>query len=1124
MKKIKTNDDEVRRVPHLIKLLRVMKITGILLMFALIQVSASTYSQSTKLTLDLKNVTLSELFNKIEKTSEFHFFYDSGKLDLSKEVSLTTENSNIETILSDLFKGSDISYEIFDRYIIIKNKGQKSTTNEITTQQQPRTVSGIVTDSNKQPLPGVTVVIKGTSQGTITDGNGEYSINNIPPNTVLQFSFVGMKTKEVEVTNQARINITLEEETIGLEEVVAIGYGVQKKSDITGAVASVSSEDLTKIVTSTPVQALQGKAAGVSVVMESGSPDATASIKIRGVGTTNNTDPLYVVDGLPMSDIDYLNPNDIESIEILKDASACAIYGSRGANGVVLVTTKKGKDGVLKVNFNAYYGIETLQDKPEMLNSEQYAKLSNEAYTNAGLDAPYSSTSDLAYNTNWYDEVSRIGTVENYNLSFSGGREKFNSFLSGNYFSRKGIINSTNFEKMSFIQNSAIKATDFLSLETSLSGTFTKNNRLDPTSIFLSSLIAPPDVPVIDSETNYYAGIHKLRLSNPAGRIDRNNTDNNRTDLVGNVTVNLNLTKDLIFKSVYGIRYREGRSSGFEPVYYETADISTLISTVSRSSSRSTDWTWDNILTYNKKFNENHELTVMGAISSREYNIDSFDATKQNVTIEDKEFWYFDAATENPQNNGDGASLSMLSYLGRINYNFKNRYLITGSFRADGSSRFTDSNRWGYFPSGALAWKLSEEDFFKGLEQNVISSAKVRVGYGQIGNERINSYYPYLTPISQQRYYTLGVNQDRINGAGTSSLGNPEVQWETSTQSNVGLDLMFLDGKLNTTIDYYIRKTDNILLSQQVPSISGSNSITRNVGGMENKGFEFTVSYKESKNEFKYDISANLSTVKNKVTNLGTTEALISSFDYDYVLIDFQGAFGSIIRSEVGKPYGQFYGWLTDGIFQNQDEIDQYTFEGKKIQPNAVPGDFKFKDRNNDGEINDSDKDFIGNPIPDFTFGVTFNASYRKFDFSLSLQGQTGNEIYNAAKYYFMRFDGRQNVRTDYLDKYWNGENTSNSQPAVTQSDTRNDANYRNSDYYIEDGSYVRLKNIQIGYNFSPLISDSFKPDCRFYLSAQNLITLTGYSGFEPEVSGIGVDRGVYPQSTSFMVGTIINF
>lgn len=1105
------------------KLFLTMKLILILICgIGLLNVSAdNSYAQATKLSVNFSNSSVKDVLSYIEDHSEFSFMYDNNEIDVNQKVNVDAKDQTIDQILGDIFNNDELSYRIIDKHIVIFPTEDNSAKNSFLSQQN--VVSGKVIDSDGKALPGVTVILKGTTQGDVTDQNGEYSIPNVPDDAVLQFSFIGMQAQEIPVAGKAVVNVTMQQTSIGLEEVVAIGYGVQRKSDITGAVASVSSEDITKLATSTPAQALQGKAAGVSVLMNSGSPGASASIKIRGVGTTNNTDPLYVVDGLPMNDIDYLNSNNIESIEILKDASATAIYGSRGANGVILVTTKKGSEGTLNVNFNAYYGIETLLNPPTMLTSTQYAALTNEAYTNANLDPPYANTTNLSFYTNWYDVVSRIGTVQNYNISFSGGSKRISSFLSGNYYSNEGIIRSTKYEKMSFIQNTTIKATDFLTFETSMSGSFSNKKGLDETGIFLSALIAPPDIPIFDPYSKYYSGIQKLRLANPAGRIARNNGINGSTDLVGNVTANLTLLDGLKFKSVFGMRYTEGRGSNFSPVYYETANISNTINTVSRSASKATDWTWDNILTYNKKFND-HEITAMGAISAREYNSDQFSASKQNVTIEDKEFWYFDAATENPLNSGSGASLSMLSYLGRLNYSYKNRYLFTGSFRADGSSRFLPKNRWGYFPSGALAWKISEEDFFKNISQRVISSAKIRVGYGEIGNERINSYYPYLTPMRQQRYYTLGVNQVRINGAGASALGNPEVQWETSAQSNLGLDLTLLDGRLSTTMDYYIRKTDNILLNQSVPNTSGFGSITRNVGGMENRGFEFTATYKESRRDFSYDVSANISTVKNKVTNLGTTEALISSFAYTQVLIDFQGAFGSIIRSEVGKPYGQFYGWMTDGIFQTPDEINQYTFEGQKIQPNAVPGDFKFKDLNGDGVINDDDKDFIGNPIPDVTFGLTFNAKYKKFDMSLSLQGQAGNQIYNATKYYFMRFDGIQNVRAEFLDKYWTGPNSTNSQPAVTANEGRNDANFRNSDYYIENGSYLRLQNLQIGYNFTPKITNGFNPDCRLYLSAQNLLTITGYSGFEPEISGNGVDRGVYPQATTFMIGTIINF
>jgi len=1099
---------------------RIMKVLFILMIATLVSVANGSYSQSKSLTFRLEKVNLIEIFEQIEKQSDMKVAYDVSNINTNKLMNISVDDASIENVMKKALENTDLSYRVVNHYIIISQQDNELLINS----QQQKSVSGTIIDSSGGPLPGVSVVIKGTTTGTITDTNGKYSLPSVPANAIIQFSFVGMKAQEIEVGSKTLINVTLVDEAIGLEEVVAVGYGTQKKSDITGSVSSVKSDDLRKIATPSPVAALQGRAAGVVVTQESGAPDAKASIKIRGVGTTNDANPLYVVDGFPMSDINYLNPNDIESLEILKDASACAIYGSRGANGVVLITTKKGKSGVLKVDINAYFGVQSLANNPSMLNSEQYAALSNEANVNAGKSPIYSSTNNLPYNTNWYDEASQLGKLQNYNVSFNGGGERMTSLFSTNYYRNEGIIKSTDYEKISVNQSNTIKVTKFFNIGTSLSAMFSNYKSLDATSIFLASLIAPPDIPVINPTTNYYSGITKMRLVNPLGRIARNNNQNRGTYLVGNINADINITKSLTFNSRFGIRYDGTYNSGFDPVYYETMDNSATINQVSRSSSKMIDWTWENIITFHKNFKDIHDVTVMGAISAREFSYDAFTATKQNVPIENKEYWYLNAATVNPQTTGTGSSLSMVSYLGRVNYNLKNRYLLTGSLRADGSSRFIGSNRWGVFPSGALAWKLSEEDFFKQFNLGFLNSAKVRLGYGELGNENISSYYPYLTPISQQQYYTLGVSQSRLNGSSPSGIGNTGAKWETSTQSNAGIDFTFLSGKLGFTVDYYIRKTSDILLSQQIPVISGSGSMVRNVGGMENKGLEFTASFKGGKGDFSYNISANLATVKNNVTSLGTSKSLISSFAYDYVLIDFQGALGNMIRSEVGKPYGQFYGYRTDGIFQNQSQIDQYVKDGKKIQSDALPGDFKFKDLNNNGKIDDGDMTFIGNPIPEITYGLSFDATYKRFDLSLLLQGSLGNDIYNAGKYYFMRFDGRQNVRTDYLKEYWHGESTSNSQPTVTNDLSRNSRNYRNSDYYIEDGSYLRLKTIQLGYNYSPVFNNGMKPTFRFYVSAQNLLTFTKYSGFEPEVSGICVDRGQYPQPRIFMLGTVINF
>lgn len=1091
-------------------------IRSIILLFCIISVHSVLYASNGNVSLDSNKVTVGNVLSAIERQSDFYFTYNVDQIDINRSVSVNMENKSVEAILQDLFAGENIKYKIEGKHIVLYRL-------ESAQQNAKKTVTGLVKDASG-PIIGVNILEKGTSNGTITDFDGKFTLQ-VAPDAVLVITYVGYLSREIKVTNQKTLTITMKEDTQTLDELVVVGYGTVKKSDLTGSVSSVKAEDITKIATNSPVAALQGRAAGVSVSLGSGSPDATASIQIRGVGTPNDSSPLYVVDGFPMSDINHLSPNDIESIEILKDASACAIYGSRGANGVVVITTKKGKAGDLKVNVNAYYGIEHLASKPTMLNSSQYAELSNLAYKNADEAPLYSGTANMPYNTDWYDELSHLGQFQNYNISMTGGGDKVQSVFSANYYKREGIIKSTNYDRISLNQNNVIKATDFLKFTTSLSLAMTNHKRLDPTSIFLSSLIAPPDVPVIDPETNYYTGIRKMRLENPAGRIARNNGKNKRLYFVGNFSADLNLTKDLVFTSRFGIKFRNNHDSDFVPVYYETADNSTLMNTVSRKTSRVTDWTWENMLTYHHNFKDKHDLTVMAAMSSRSYADDSYSVSKQNIPIESDEFWYFDSATENPLADGKGAELTMLSYLGRVNYNLLNRYLITASIRADGSSRFLKENRWGYFPSAAVAWKLSEEGFFKNWNQNWLNTVKVRAGYGEIGNENISSYYPYLTPIAQQQYYTLGQSQDRINGAAPSAIGNSDAKWETSTQLNFGLDVSLFSNRLSITADYYIRKTNDILLKQQIPGISGFGSMVRNVGGMQNKGFEFTVGFKGNKGAFSYDINGNVAFVKNKVTSLGTSNALVASFPYDYSLIDLQGALGNIIRSEVGRPYGQFYGYMTDGIFQNQAEINAYVKDGQLIQPEAKPGDFKFKDLNNNGKIDDGDMNFLGNPIPDITYGLSFDASYKNFDLSILFQGVAGNDIYNAAKYYYMRFDGKQNVRKEYLNEYWRGENTSNTQPVPTKDLTRNSRNFRNSDYYVENGSYLRLKNIQLGYNFSPRLAEGFKPSVRIYVAAQNLFTVSGYSGFDPEVAtDLSVDRGQYPQAQSFMIGTVINF
>ena len=998
--------------------------------------------------------------------------------------------------------------------------------------QQTLTVKGAVLDQ-QGALPGVSVMVDGTTIGTLTDVDGSYTLPNVPANSTIVFSFMGYQTVSMPVNGRTQINVTMAEDSEQLEELVVIGYGTVKKSDLTGSVASVGEEEITKSATSDAIQALQGRAAGVSIVTATGSPSATAQIKIRGTGTTNNTDPLFVVDGFPMSDIDFLSPNDIASIEILKDASACAIYGSRGANGVVMITTKQAKAGALKVKVSAELGVEAAPSKPAMLTSDQYTEMTNLVNANSGLARAYDVTTGLA-TTDWFNEVMRTGIYQNYNLNMNGGNEKISTNFSANYFNREGTVKSTDFERLNLASNTQFKPFKWLTLRASVSGSFSKNHTLgangtNNNTIFLSSLIAPPNVPVWDDVTNYYSGISVFRLANPAGVIYRNQDSgsSSRNNLVGNFSADVKLLKSLTFTSRFGYKYSFSFSDSFSPIYYETSNIASGNNSVSRSASYTNDWTWENMLTYAKKFGKAHDLTAMVAMSARDFYSESFSASRMDLPDEKPELRYLGAATNTtPSVSGSGSALGMLSYLGRINYTLLNRYLFTFSYRADGSSRFVGAKKWGYFPSGAFAWKVSEEPFFKNMDQNFINSMKFRLGWGQIGNERMSSYYPYQTSITQKQYYILGDSPTRINGAAPSSLGNADLQWETSEQFNVGVDLAFLKNRLTFTGDYFIRKTNDILLSESVPRTSGTSSITRNVGGMENKGIELTLGWKDDLGDFSYSIDGNVSFIKNKVTKLGKAGYLSSTFSYDYALIDFQGQFSNLVRSEPGYPYQQFYGYQFLGIFQNQAEIDNYKgADGKLIQPNAKPGDAKFADLNEDGKINTSDYTFIGDPNPKATYGININLGWRNFDLSMLWQGVYGIDVFNASKFYFEKFDGRQNILARAYKAGWSGEGSTNTMPislAYSSDDARNSTNWSQSTMYVEDGSYLRLKNLQLGYTFKTKFGGSDQ-NFRVYVSSQNLITFTKYSGLDPEIPGNGVDRGQYPQPRTLIFGVNLN-
>lgn len=966
----------------------------------------------------------------------------------------------------------------------------------------------VVFSSDKSPIPGVSITVPGTTIGTSTDLNGDYAIS-VPSGTEkLVFSFIGMKTKEILINGRSIINVELEEEILELDAVVTIGYGVQKKSDLTGSVTSISSKDIEEMPVMSIDQAMQGKAAGVQITQNSGAPGSDVMIRVRGIGTVNNSNPLYVIDGLATSSMNFLNPADIESIEILKDASATAIYGSRGANGVILITTKKGKKGMSEISFDAYTGLQEKWRTLDMMNAKEYATIMGK-----DLDDPQYST----YDTDWQEEIFQLAPMQNYHLSAIGGTEYSNYSITGGYFQQDGIIKGSEYERFTFRVNSAHQLSKRIKIGENIAFTNATKLSIPENSEYESVLnhaigIAPYDPVYL--EDGSFAPSTANNLENPVAMIEYSNNKYKSNRLVGNIFAEIEIIKDLTFKTDFGLDLSYGDYSQFLPEYYIAVDDARDVNTVIRNSENWTSWQWENTLTYHKAFREKHDLTVLVGITAQESTYNNVYASKSATPTNDPNFWYIDAATEDPTAGGGAWESSNASYLGRIIYSYLGRYLLTASIRADGSSKFGPGEKYGYFPSGSLGWKISEESFYLPIKRYV-NSAKLRLGYGQVGNQEIGNY-AYETEILGYKNYVLGVNQEMASGRAPFTSGNPNLHWETAEQLNIGLDLLALENRISFSTEYYNKKTKEMLLREPSAGIFGNvEDPFTNTGEIVNSGFEFTFNYRDKFKGVNFDVGFNLSTVNNKVKSLGDGGESIESGL-------FRGSY--VARTEVGHSVAAFYGYEMDGIFQNEYEIEEHVnSEGTIIQETALPGDIRFVDQNDDGTIDEDDKIFLGSPIPDFTYGITFSANYKFIDFSMFWQGVYGNEIFNGNKYY-TEGNGLYNLSADMVNS-WDGEGSSNELPNINGSSN----NLRISSRFIEDGSYLRLKNIQLGFTLPErIISKISIKKARLYIGATNLITFTKYEGFDPEIGAtsnldIGIDRGTYPQPRTFLLGLNLN-
>lgn len=1000
-----------------------------------------------------------------------------------------------------------------------------------------QSVQGTVSDA-MGPLPSASVVIKGTTISTVTNLDGAYTIN-ADSDAVLVFSYVGYVSQEIPVNGNTEINVMLAEDNKKLNEVIITGYVGQKKNSISGAVAQVNMDDLSKTRIPDVAQALQGQVAGVFVAANTGAPGDGIKLRIRGEGTLGNNEVLYVVDGVPTRDISFLNQGDVKSMTVLKDAASAAIYGSRAAGGVVVITTKQGAEGKSTFDVNVFTGIHYATNLPDMLNADQYLTVMDQAWHNTigndpNAESPYAfdrrTRTDLA-NTDWQDELFTTGYSNNLQLSASGATDKIQYLVSGGYYGVDGIVTEDNdqYKRVNFRTNINTSISDRFKIGTNMQTSYSSQDKLsssgDAPGVIRHALIRPSVIPVYKdvndptyspqnpyTDLPFYTGpddgwskIYEYS-SNPLAIVHFTDDKRNLFQTFGNVFAEYALLNDksLKLRTNFGADIKFSHNKNFAENYGDPniADPTNVYYGLGRNNrpngldeNRGQDVTFtiSNTLSYIKTFNNVHSVNLLLGMENIKNKAEAIGGSRQNFDNTSEPFRYLDYGglgsdnTPYPYSSGSSSSWSLLSYFASGTYGYKEKYFATATMRADASSRFGPNNKWGYFPSFAANWIISSEDFMK--EANWLSYLKLRASWGEAGNQEIpNNAYETLVSTSG------GV----VN---IIRYGNPDLKWETTTQTNVGLDFSFLDNKLSFSADYFMKKTDDILLSVGLPAVSVG-VIERtfvNAGSVENEGFEFALGYRDNDHEFKYGVNANMATLKNNVTQL---HEFVQNIPDD----------ATHTRTQVGQPISSYYGYVFDGIYQNEQEIDSYLFSN----PNgAQPGDMKFKDLNNDGQINADDRTFIGNPIPKITYGIAFNASYKNFDFSFLFQGVQDVDRYNDLKQ-ILDYDSRPFNSTTAVLGSWNGEGTSNTTPRVT---FNNNGGSNVSSKFVEDASYLRLKNIEIGYTFNksiPAVSN-----LRIYASAQNLLTFTNYSGLDPESTSL-IDQGTYPQSTTIIFGARI--
>ena len=1118
--------------------LRIVALTLMLVFTAI-----GTFAQQ-KVTIDVKNATLKQVFSVIEKQTTYRFSYKTNIIDNRSDITLKKEAAAVATVLDEALKGRPLEYSIVSaKSIVISSKQTKQNK----AQGAKQTVRGTVKDDMGEPVMGATVSVVGSDGLAVTDIDGKFTIE-APKGSTLKISYLGFVDREVKADDN--VKVLMKEDTQALDELVVVGYGTMKRSDMTGALSSVDTKELSKRTTTNAAEALQGKVAGVNITKSGGNAGAGVSVKIRGVKTFGDNEPLYIIDGFP-GDINSLNPQDIESMEILKDGAAAAIYGSVAANGVIIITTKNGKKGDVKVDFSTYLSFTTVAKDLDMLDAEGYKTVHKAMYENYNAqygkypngNLPAYVTKNTGVNTDWQDVTQRNGLSQSYMISVRGGADKAQYSVSYNHADEKGIF--TGNDHRHDIARMKLHATKgIIDLDANMDFKYT--NSQQPQYSLKETYMISPLVPVYDDNEKYGFGLTNFdglpNNRNVMADAYYKSSVTRKYHTTANVALTFNFTPWLNFKTSYAYRGEHEVDTYHAPDYIADPKSPSNYPYNSETRAYWEEQLWENVLSFNKQFGKHGVNAMFGtSMTSRKYNWSSVAVEGKTIVykVEDGQLVQSEKAAGFLDPNfttigaGAGGTFSgsgskwvynRASFFGRVNYNFNDRYLFQFTFREDGSSKFGSDSRWGFFPSVAVGWRISEEPFYP--KGGVVSNLKFRASWGQLGNENALGYYDFLALISTYndlfQGYVQGSGSSAWSGSIARALENRSLKWETTDTKNIGFDFGLFNNRLNGNINYYINETRDLLITRSLAPSAGLSNPVLNVGKMRNQGVELELNWNDNISDFNYTVGFNLSTVKNKVVELANAEQTIYGEGLKYGSEHFP------TQTKVGKPIGSFYLYQADGIFQTKDEINRHVnSKGELLQPDAQPGDIRFIDTNGDGYIDEDDKVYCGSGIPKVEANINLSANWRGFDFSAVISGSFGFKIYNANRYLYEGMNSASNFLATTLNA-WTPTNTSTDIPRAIYGDPND--NTRESTRFLENGDFVRLRQAQLGYTLPASLSKAIYCErIRFYVSGENLFTITGYSGANPEFSrssvlNTGIDKLIYPFTRSYTVGAQVTF